>query len=366
MSRPFLIALVALTLLILAVGFGLDRWLVRAEFDRTSERFALLGALRRSALVGYFDTVDAELTFWGANEEVRARYQDILAVWSALDATQQAQVRDAFGPGVDRLEENSTYRAVHDRLHEVAREFVEERGYYDFFLIAPDGDVLYTVEKEDDFGRSLADGPYADSGLGQAYRKALATTDSTSTLSDFAPYAPSADAPAMFTARPMLDSDGSVLGIIALQLPSERIQDIMQFTAGMGASGETYLVGEDLLMRSDSRFSEEPTTLLTTVDTETVHLALAGDQGVKVVDDYRGIPVLSAYSNLSFDGFNWAVLAEIDHAEIMDNARESRRVSALGSTIAWVIGALFAWLLRRVDFGGETSTGAPALDDLSG
>jgi hypothetical protein len=49
---------------------------------------------------------------------------------------------------------------------------------------------------------------------------------------------------------------------------------IMQATAGMGGTGEPYVVGGDLLMRSDSRFSEEFTTLKTAVDTETVRLAL--------------------------------------------------------------------------------------------
>ena len=66
------------------------------------------------------------------------------------------------------------------------------------------------------------------------------------------------------------------LGVLALQLPSDTIAEIMHFTAGMGDSGETYLVGPDLLMRSDSRFTEDSTILETTVDTGTVKLALAG------------------------------------------------------------------------------------------
>jgi hypothetical protein len=48
----------------------------------------------------------------------------------------------------------------------------------------------------------------------------------------------------------------------------------MQVTAGMGETGETYVVGEDLLMRSDSRSAEKSTVLETRVDTESVGLAL--------------------------------------------------------------------------------------------
>lgn len=48
-------------------------------------------------------------------------------------------------------------------------------------------------------------------------------------------------------------------------------------------------------MRSDSRFSKESTILKTKVEGETVKEALAGKSGVKVVTDYRGIEVVSAY-----------------------------------------------------------------------
>ena len=61
-----------------------------------------------------------------------------------------------------------------------------------------------------------------------------------------------------------------------MQVPTERIQAIMQFTAGMGRSGETYLVGSDYLMRSDSRFSDVSTTLETYVKSMTVRRAFDG------------------------------------------------------------------------------------------
>lgn len=53
----------------------------------------------------------------------------------------------------------------------------------------------------------------------------------------------------------------------------------MQPTAGMGATGETCLVGEDKLMRSRPRFTTEPSTLSIVVDTRTARRALAGFEG---------------------------------------------------------------------------------------
>ncbi len=85
----------------------------------------------------------------------------------------------------------------------------------------------------------------------------------------------------------------------------------------MGETGETYLVGNDSLMRSQSRFIRQSTLLSQRADTPSVKSALAGFGGAHVIDDYRGVPVLSVYSPVDFGGQPWVLLAEIDHDEIL-------------------------------------------------
>ena len=105
---------------------------------------------------------------------------------------------------------------------------------------------------------------------------------------------------AMFMARAMIGPEGRILGVLALQLPTERIRSIMQFTAGMGESGETYLVGPDLLMRSNSRFSSHSTVLQQQVDTPTVRRALAGVAEVDTLGDEPGPVRRRVPSHLGF------------------------------------------------------------------
>ena len=105
-------------------------------------------------------------------------------------------------------------------------------------------------------------------------------------------------------------------------------------------------------MRSDSRFSEEPTVLKTRVDTATARLALAGETGMDVTPDYRGIPVCSAYGPLEFEDITWAVMAEMDESEILAPTRELRRymVAAglgIGGVIGLVGGLLMLFVARR-------------------
>ena len=174
-------------------------------------------------------------------------------------------------------------------------------GYYDLFLINPDGYVFYTVAQESDYQTNMVNGKYSSSGLGILVRKVLEKKEFG--FADFEPYAPSNDEPAAFIAQPVLHQGGVEI-IVALQLPLEGVNNIMQERTGMGKTGETYLVGEDKLMRSDSFLDPENHSVIASfanpnlgsVDTEAAREALAGTEDAKIVIDYNGNPVLSAYT----------------------------------------------------------------------
>jgi len=197
-------------------------------------------------------------------------------------------------------------------------QYKEVYGYYDLFLIAGDGDVVYTVTKESDLGQNLVRGALKDSPLGRVFSKGQEDV----AIQDFEPYAPSNNVPAAFVSAPV-QKYGRTIGVVALQLPLDAINNIMQERSGMGSTGEVYLVGPDKLMRSDSFLDPvnhsvnasfaNPTE--GSVDTEASREALAGQAGKKVIIDYNGNPVLSAYNPLTIKGLQWAIIAEVDVAE---------------------------------------------------
>lgn len=201
--------------------------------------------------------------------------------------------------------------------------YISKYGYYDLFLISPDGHVYYTVSREADYDTNMVSGRYSDSGLGKLVRQVLGSKEFG--LADFEPYEPSAGAPASFIALPHVQH-GQVETIIALQISLESINAIMSERAGMGETGETYLVGEDLLMRSDSYLDPVNRTVaasfanpdLGSVDTEASRAAIAGGTDAATIIDYNGNPVLSAYTTVHLPGTEkvWALLAEIDEAEV--------------------------------------------------
>ena len=156
--------------------------------------------------------------------------------------------------------DGSAYREAHRKLHPIAKFFVTKRGYYDMFLIGLNGDSYYTVEKEDDFATNLIDGRWRDTGLADVYRRAKEKPEAVA-MSDMQTYSPSNGDPAIFMARVLVEVSGKTIGVIAFQLPTEQILEIMSYTIGMRETGETYLLGQDQLMRSHSRFSTTSTVL---------------------------------------------------------------------------------------------------------
>lgn len=231
----------------------------------------------------------------------------------------------------------ATYRAAEAEFGVLLTEYMNLYGYYDIFLVNPNGDVVYTVTKEADFATNLANGPYSNSGLATAYQQGA---DQVS-LIDFTYYEPSAS-PAAFIGAPVIDENGKFEGVLAFQLSLAQINSVMQERSGLGESGETYLVGGDLLMRSDSRFTNagESTVLTREIDTVGANEALAGTSAAKVIQDYRLTEVFSAYAPLSIEGLDWVILAEIDVEEVNAPVVAMRNLSILitGIVSAVVIG----------------------------
>jgi signal transduction histidine kinase len=138
-------------------------------------------------------------------------------------------------------------------------------------------------------------------------------------------------------------------GKVILELSVDAINTIMLNNnpeSGLGQTGETYLVGNDFLMRSTSRFQSN-SILSTKVRTESVYKAFADKEGSLITNDYRNIPVLSSYSNLLIPGLNWAILAEIDLKEAMVPIYKMRNSIILLSSMIAVVFFMFVFLIAK-------------------
>lgn len=245
--------------------------------------------------------------------------------------------------------DSTTYTRHHQRYHPYFTEYLMKFGYYDIFLVnAHDGNIVYTVYKEVDFGTSLENGPFSNTNIATVYRNVKTHwKDSVGYYSvvDYEPYHPSYNQHAAFIGAPIVQRD-SLIGVLIFQMPINRIDDVMTNKrgwdkVGLGKTGETYLVGSDYKIRNQSRFLIEDSAAyfrmiaglgtdeatiskikntrtsigLQEVKTSGTEDALSGNTASKIFDDYRGVSVLSAYRPLNIPGLNWVIMSEIDEEE---------------------------------------------------
>ena len=228
--------------------------------------------------------------------------------------------------------------------------YVDEYNYYDLFLIDSSGDVIYTVSKEDDFGENVLTGSLRNTPLAQAFDQAARRT----AIIDFQWYSISEE-PAAFISKTVQDKNRQTLGVLVYQLSLDSINAIMQERSGMGETGETYLVGEDKLMRSDSFLDPQNHNVVASfknpsvgsVNTEAVRRALAGQSGVDIITDYNGNPVLSAYNPIQIDGFTWVILSEQDESEAFASVNQLTMLILIISVVTVVLVLIIAFLFAN-------------------
>ncbi|BBD09557.1 methyl-accepting chemotaxis protein [Desulfovibrio ferrophilus] len=227
------------------------------------------------------------------------------------------------------------------------KPFVEKLGFKDAYLIGDDGRVYYSYQRGNDLGEDLKEGTaLAGTNLQRAWQ--LAMTGKT-VFVDVEPYAPMGGTPSAFVATPVYSHIGEIYGVAALRLPLERINAIMAVRSGMGQSGETYLVGNDGLMRSDSYLSPETHSVAASfadpgqgrVETVAVREARSGIEDTRIIVDYRGEQTLSAFAPLAAGGLDWVLLAEVEAAEAFAPVH-TLKLAASGAVLVLVLFAAVA------------------------
>lgn len=250
-------------------------------------------------------------------------------------------------------DDGSQYSQLHTRYHPFLNQYLNRFGYYDIFLVdANTGHVVYSVYKELDFATSLLTGPFKNSGLASAFTRATSLKSGEIALEDFAQYVPSYQAAAAFIATPIFSNEKKI-AVLVFQMPIDKINDITTYQnqwseRGLGQSGETYLIGDDYKMRSQSRFLiEDATSYLTllkknnelaeeinnierknttvgfkTVKNEAIEAALGGKSGVMTTMGEHKSTVVSAYTPISIHNLNWALVSEIEQVEAFIDIEE--------------------------------------------
>ncbi|NER00154.1 MAG: hypothetical protein F6K30_26230, partial [Cyanothece sp. SIO2G6] len=221
-------------------------------------------------------------------------------------------------------------------------------------------------------------GPYRNSNLADVVRQDQDNPDvGAIQLGDFQFYRPSYNAPAAFIAGPIYDGS-RLVGILAAQLPIDEINRVLTGSQnwqqdGLGDTGETYLVGDDLRLRSaarlliespeeyfgilrDSRIDPETvdlieqlqtSLLLHPIETDAAKDVIVGESGTRIMPGYYGSDVLSSYAPLNIQGVNWGIVSEMALAEAYVPVNTLQNYLLLSIIVLILLVTLFATIVAQ-------------------
>lgn len=195
----------------------------------------------------------------------------------------------------------------------IQKHYVQEYLlFHDILFVDKQGDIFYTIRKENDYHKNIFSEEFASYALAQK----LADNPGEAFV-DFEFYAFS-DEPSAFFIEPYR-SGKEVLGWFVLQFAVKKIDNLFADNAGLGATGEVILVNKAHYMLTNSRFKNKKTILRQQLKSQNIESKFQEKKGHKEVIDYNGNKVLSSFEVFNFLGNDWLLIAKMNTDEALTN-----------------------------------------------
>ncbi len=217
------------------------------------ERLVALAEGRQMAMDNYLTAIENDIVLQSSNPLLIEAVQKLRNGWKNLDDTAATITAYAGDPDLEKADDGSDYSAAHAMVHGYLSKVALQNLYLDMMVIDPAGDIVYSTSKLKDFGTNVNDGIAKGSGAQKLYKQISADPKADKIrFADFAPYAPADGLPTAFVGTAILSASGDLVGTLIVQMPIDSINDIIQNKRGLGDTGDSFLVGPDFLLRSDS------------------------------------------------------------------------------------------------------------------
>ncbi|MDK9759455.1 hybrid sensor histidine kinase/response regulator, partial [Vibrio sp. D173a] len=187
-------------------------------------------------------------------------------------------------PGSSSYVGSGRYRLLHKRYHNAYLELIKRADFDDILLVDINGNVAYSVFKQDNYGTNLLTGKYKDSNLGLTFQKlAKDVTEKRKTNEDYTPvivsdFLDENGKQSAWLGAPIVQQ-GYLHSYAMFRLP---INGITKLIADLNKSSnmQTLLVGSDHLPRSLAHSQQAIDLSLEVIDK-----ALAGETAVGTFDN---------------------------------------------------------------------------------
>ena len=303
--------------------------------------------LRVNNLNDYFTQADDYLTFL-------CRDKDHIRLFQEID--QQAEHEDHH---MEAFLSGQEYEGLNRELNASFKKSWALEGLYNILLIDEAGNIVYTIKNKEILGSNLLTGSLSTTLAGETF--ATVNTSGKRRFSDLERFPPENPVATMMMMETVYAPSGKKLGVLAIQITTKRIDDILQYNVGFGSTARVYLIGLDLKLRSISEYGKNDSILYACEDNEKTRSwqvsklnktssTPGGEPIVEGVTYYANTQqkdVMGLYrqvSSLENFGVEWILVEEIENEEAHAVARELStfaKISLVVTTIFVFIISLF-------------------------
>jgi signal transduction histidine kinase/HAMP domain-containing protein len=249
-----------------------------------------------------------------------------------------------------------------DVLREGLLKTYMPEGINDIYFINTEGIILFELNSSSELGSNIFAPPLSSSTFSKTAKKIL--SNGNQLFSDLEIYPPSGTELFGFLGQPIYAQNGAKIGILAIQINTEKIDKIIQYGIGFGNSGHVYLVGLDLKLRSASKIEGKSRVLIDSgantktrvwqsVKLNNVILAPDGKpitEEVSIYQSSNGTYVMGLYRNIEVLeklGVHWALVEEIDQDEAHVVARELSTFAKMSLILTTIIVVILSLIVTR-------------------
>ncbi|WP_395174181.1 methyl-accepting chemotaxis protein [Roseibium alexandrii] len=244
----------------------------------------------------------------------------------------------------------SMYSWRHSEIHGSFASIWKKGGYGDVYLMDPNGLVMYSVAKGDEFLFPVTEVDGGNTGLQTAFEMAKEVEAGQVAVSDFEVYAPGGNSASMFVAAPVFVNtfgDISFGGVVAIRLDAGVLDNVVSTRADLGTTGQAYVVNAEGYTLSNKPLSDSATALNEMNSGAVVASALNGVEKAGIEAGADGVDRLTVAKPLVFQGRQWAVVAEKTVEETFASVTAMRNSMVTWSLIAIAIAAVVAIFFSR-------------------
>lgn len=348
-----------------SAGVGAASYLSGAQSIRglAEERLMGLAESRKDALLDYYAAKKGAIAGQTSGKGLRTAYSDFDKNWAKYGDKAQATltkiyVTDNPHPEGERAElvkaGRKPYDKVHAKHHAALREFAAANSFPDMMLVNLNGDIIYTVQKKSDFAQNLNADAWKGTGAYQAFDRALNGNPDDVHLIDARPYPSDTDTPVSFTSAPIA-LGSKIIGVAIYESAAKKVSSMLGKYAGLGTTGDVYLVNQDGLIQNDSARTADTSEVLSDIlNRDTVLQVLGGKPTFATINGFEGRDVYAAMVPFSNLGQQYALVAVQNVDEVLAPLAALRNwiiaIAALTAIGAGVLAVFVsARLAKRID-----------------